>query len=165
MCRTLIACAVGASAMLLAGCAGTANHVDFGEPFQSSGGAELSVADVLAQPDAYKDKTIQVTGTVAEVCKMRGCWMSLASEKEGQTLFVRFTCPIEGRLIPMEAVGLQASVRGTLVIEEVSEPQARHVAEDAGKSPEEVAKIVGPQKQVRIASPSARVMGLKPAKS
>ena len=43
---------------------------------------------------------------------------------------------------------------------EISEAQARHYKEDAGASPEEVAKIVGPQKQYIVASPSARVAGV-----
>lgn len=50
------------------------------------------------------------------------------------TVFVKFTCPVEGeRLIPKDAAGKPVIVH------------------------EEVAAIVGPQKTIRVMSPSARV--------
>ena len=42
----------------------------------------------------------------------------------------------------------------------MKEDEARHYAEDAGKSQEEIAKIAGNQKVVRISSPAARVVGI-----
>jgi len=60
----------------------------------------------------------------------------------------------------MEAVGHQAIVEGTLEVTEISEAQARHFAEDAGKSPDQIARIVGPQKQIRFKSPAAKVIGI-----
>ena len=80
-----------------------------------------------------------------------------------ETVFVKFTCPFKDRLIPMEAVGKRALVEGTLQVEDISEEQARHYKEAAGASPDEIAKIVGPQKTVRMTSRSARIAGLEPA--
>lgn len=82
------------------------------------------------------------------------------AEESADNLFVKFTCPIGGRLIPMEAVGHQAIVEGTLQVETISEDDARHFAEDAGKSQEEIEEIVGEQIQLRMASPAARIVGL-----
>lgn len=134
----------------------------FGEPLKLTDADAVPVAKVLADPAAYNGRFIRVTGNVAEVCKPKGCWMRMAETSGGEALFVKFTCPIEGRLIPLEAVGHKAIAEGTLEVTEISEAQARHLAEDAGKSPDQIAKIVGPQKQIRFKSPAAMVLGIAP---
>lgn len=132
----------------------------FGEPLKLTDADAVPVAKVLADPAAYNGRFIRVTGNVSEVCKAKGCWMRLGETGGGEALFVKFTCPIEGRLIPMDAIGHKAIVEGTLEVTEISEAQARHLAEDAGKPADQIAKIVGPQKQIRFKSPAAKVIGI-----
>ena len=48
-------------------------------------------------------------------------------------------------------------MQGQIIVEEIDQTEARHVAIEAGKSPEEVDAIVGPQKVIRVNSPAARV--------
>ena len=86
--------------------------------------------------------------------------MKLSYPDATETLFVKFSCPVKGRLIPMEALGHLAIVEGSFKLSEISEADARHYAEDAGKSPEEIAKIVGPQNQLRMSAPAAMIRGL-----
>jgi hypothetical protein len=143
----------------LAGCAGKA--ANFGEPLSLSVFSTVSVDRVLARPGKYAGERIRVAGVVDSVCAARGCWLRLADEPGGETLLVKFNCPIEGRLIPMEAVGRKAHVEGELVIRQLSQAQRRHLAEDAGKSPEEIAQIVGPETVVELIAPSARVQGIE----
>ena len=76
---------------------------------------------------------------------------------DGNDVFVKFTCPVEGRLIPMEAEGRTALVEGTLEVKVISEEEARHYRQDAGASPEEIAKIVGPQTEIKLNSPAAMI--------
>jgi hypothetical protein len=131
----------------------------YGEPIS----AELpvaDVADVLAEPAAFAGRDVQLRGTISEVCAKKGCWLRIADPSGGEeTVFVKFTCPIEAdaRLIPENAAGKPVVVQGQVVVEEMSQEQARHYAEDAGKSAEEVAAIVGPQKTIRVESPAAKV--------
>lgn len=130
----------------------------FGEPIL----ADLPMADVaevLATPAAFAGRDVQLRGTIAEVCAKKGCWLRIADPSGGaETVFVKFTCPVEGEyLIPTDAAGRPVVVQGQVVVEEMSQDQARHYAEDAGKSPAEVAAITGPQKTIRVMSPSARV--------
>jgi hypothetical protein len=144
--------------MLAPGCAG--KRADYGEPFKLSSLSTVSADEVLANPEKYDGRFVRVSGRVDEVCAHRGCWMRLAAADADETIFVKFTCPVEGRLIPMEAAGRRAIVEGTLVVDEISEEEARHYKEDANASPEEIAKIVGPQKMVRMNSPAARILGM-----
>ena len=139
---------------------GDESFTDFGSPMKLADTDTLFASDVLADPGAYNGKYIRVVGKVHSVCERRGCWLRLGTCGGRETLFVKFTCPVEGRLIPMEAVGKKACVEGTLQVKDMSQEEARHYKEDAGASAEEIAKIVGPQRTVKMASPAARVAGL-----
>lgn len=132
-------------------------YASFGEAPKGGDVPVVAVDQLLAKVGEYDGKYLRVTGKVSDVCAKKGCWLKLG---EGEALFVKFTCPVGERLIPAEAVGKQAEVEGTVKVVEISEAQARHFKEDAGASKEEVEKIVGPQKQVTVASPSARVAGV-----
>ena len=119
----------------------------------------LPVAKLLTDVEAHEGKYVRVSGTIDAVCERRGCWL-LMSDDEAE-LFVKFTCPIEGRLIPEAVVGHEAVVEGTLNVREISEDMARHLEGEAGATPEEVDAIVGPQRQVSLASPAALVKAME----
>ena len=137
-------------------------YASFGEAPKGGDVPVVAVEKLLAKVGEYDGKYLRVTGKVADVCAKKGCWLKLG---DGEALFVKFTCPVGERLIPAEAVGKVAEVEGTVKVTQISEAKARHYKEDAGASPEEIAKIVGPQKQIVVASPSARVAGVaSPAK-
>ena len=136
----------------------TRSYVSFGETAPGQQDAPvISAEQLLSNPSAYDGKYLRVTGTVAKVCAKKGCWLAMGNDPG---LMVRFTCPISGRLIPVEAIGKEAVVEGTVKVVEESEAEARHLKEDAGAPAEEIAKIVGPQKRVTIAAPAAKVFGI-----
>lgn len=153
-------------------------HQDFGLPMQGDPADVVTADIVLASPADYDGQPVRIRGVVQEVCPKRGCWMRVgainpAAPKPNaniapagdapaalQTIFVKFTCPIEGRLIPMDAVNQPVIVEGTLQQARISQAAARHYAEDGGATPEELEKIVGPQPILRMASASARVIGV-----
>jgi hypothetical protein len=141
------------------GCATTYAH--YGAPMHIEDQQPIPLAKVVAHPDKYADEAVLVKGEVTSVCAKKGCWLRMTDAGMDEDVFVKFTCPVEGRLVPMEAVGHEVIVEGTLIIDEISEGEARHYKEDAGASEEEIAKIVGPQKQIRISSPSAKIKGIK----
>lgn len=136
------------------------SFTDYGEKMKSAADETVCIKEVFDHPKDYDGKFVRISGQVASVCAAKGCWMKLTYPGATDTLFVKFSCPVKGRLIPMDAAGRLAIVEGTFTAGEISEAEARHYAEDAGKSPEEVAKIVGPQKQLRISAPAARVCGV-----
>ena len=149
--------------LVLTGCSTKVAH--FGEPLRLSPQNTVAASHVFAEKAEYDGKFVRVKGTVDSVCVPKGCWLRLgdSAKRTGsdETLFVKFTCPIEGRLIPMEAVGQPAIVEGTLELVEISEEEARHYKEDAGAPPEEIAKIVGPQQTIRMKSAGAVVLGIE----
>lgn len=152
-----VALTLGAT-LLLSGCAAPRAH--FGEPMTVAPSQKVTVSRVMAMPSHYEGRTLLVQGTVEEVCQAKGCWMEIG-DGSGERLFVKFTCPVNGRLIPMEAIGHKANVEGKLVVEEISEAEARHYAEDQGKTPDQIAQINGPQKRLRLMSAGADVLGME----
>ena len=130
----------------------------YGEPV-STELPHANVADVLAQPASFAGRDVQLQGTISEVCQEKGCWLRIADPSGGEeTVFVKFTCPVDGEyLIPKDAAGKPVVVQGQVVVEEMDEATARHMAEDSGRSPAEIEAIKGPQKVIRVMSPSAKV--------
>lgn len=133
------------------------NWVAYGEPMKLTDEANVDAAKVLADVKAYDGKTVRLTGEVVTVCKKKGCWLKLSSNGSPLNIFVEFTCPIEGRLIPVEAVGKPVIVEGKLTVATIDEDEARHIAEDDGQTKEQIEAIKGDQQQIRIEGPSALV--------
>ncbi|MFQ5495043.1 MAG: DUF4920 domain-containing protein, partial [Phycisphaerae bacterium] len=132
-----------------------AKWTSFGDPMRIAADKTVCADKALADPDKYAGRSVRVCGKVESVCARMGCWIRLAGPSADETLFVRFTCPVKGRLVPTKAEGRMAIVEGTFEVKEISEAEARHYQEDAGASAEEIAKIQGPQKQITLKAPAA----------
>lgn len=91
------------------------------------------VATILASPDQYVGKTVQVRGKVSEVCTMMGCWMQLIDNKDGMRIKVN-----DGEIMfPKNAVGKTATAEGMLkklvLSKEQAIARAKHEAEEQGR--------------------------------
>lgn len=91
------------------------------------------VAMILASPDQYVGKTVQVRGKVSEVCTMMGCWMQLVDNKDGMRIKVN-----DGEIMfPKDAVGKTATAEGMLkklvLSKEQAIARAKHEAEEQGR--------------------------------
>jgi len=101
------------------------------------------------------ESNVVVEGTIIDVCAMKGCWMRV---KDGDDeLFVRFQD--YGFFVPMNAAGQRVAMHGTSVAQIASVKELRHYAEDAGKSPEEIAKITEPEERVTFFADSVYIEG------
>ncbi|MGB2327696.1 MAG: DUF4920 domain-containing protein [Flavobacteriaceae bacterium] len=117
----------------------------------SSFGAPISATDYLSSNDALSNyKALKLGDTInlkfnaniEEVCAKKGCWMTLPVGYEDENVMVRFKD--YGFFIPTDAAGKEVIVDGKAFVNEVSVADLKHYAEDAGKSPEEIAKITEP---------------------
>ncbi len=107
--------------------------------------------DKLATDSIYNGK---ITGKVVEVCKKKGCFMTL--QTAGSPIMVRFTD--YAFFMPQNIVGKTVVVAGTAKIKTTSVERLQHFAADAGKSKEEIAKITQPQKEVQIMADGVLVL-------
>lgn len=104
-------------------------------------GAELTLSEttkistILQNPDTFLGKKVQVEGRIVDVCKKRGCWLEVASDKEFETIIVKVN---DGEIVfPMEAKGHLGLVEGTVEKLEFTREQRikklKHQAEEAGR--------------------------------
>ncbi|PKN54522.1 MAG: hypothetical protein CVU56_26125 [Deltaproteobacteria bacterium HGW-Deltaproteobacteria-14] len=99
-----------------------ATHV--GDAF--TGVDKVAVSALLADPGAWRGKTISLEGDVSAMCgHMRG-WFALAAEdKSGRQVRV-LTAPTF--LVPAGSVGRSATTEGTVEVIEIAAEHARHLA-------------------------------------
>ncbi|SFC97720.1 DUF4920 domain-containing protein [Pseudoalteromonas denitrificans] len=87
-----------------------------------NGGADMSkltpISKILATPENYYKQPATISGTVVKVCKKRGCWMQLATDKAYETLTIKV--PDGEMVFPMTAMGKTAYATGTLKAIEMS---------------------------------------------
>lgn len=108
-------------------------------------GKKVPVEKMEAAMGDKKTADLQITGEVVEVCKRKGCWMTLKMP-EGEN--IRVTFKDYAFFMPMDIVGKKVALDGIAKKQIISAETLRHYAEDAHESAEEVAKITDPKKEL-----------------
>lgn len=84
---------------------------------------------------------VKLVGNVDAVCGMTGCWMDVEIG-DGETVHVTFKN--DEFLMPKDAAGKKAIIEGVATYEEIPVSMLKHLAEDEGKSQEEIDAITEP---------------------
>lgn len=71
-----------------------------------------SISSLLEKPEAFLNKAVKIEGSIVGVCARKGCWMTLAGDKEFQTLRIKVDDGV--MVFPMTAKGKTAVVEGQL---------------------------------------------------
>lgn len=119
----------------------------FGDSVQSAS-TPLALADAIKVPS--KTNVVRVSAKISEVCQSKGCWMILTDGNAS----MRVTFKDYGFFVPKDISGKIIIAEGLVTEEILTEEDARHYAEDAGKSKAEVKKIKGNQKQITMVAQS-----------
>ncbi len=98
----------------------------------------------MQKTDGMND--VKVRGTVSSVCQAKGCWMTIT--EDDKEMFVKFKD--YGFFMPKDIAGREIIMEGTAYREVVSVDDLKHLAEDAGKSEEEIAKITEPKEELQF---------------
>lgn len=96
---------------------------------------------VVAEADKLSGREITLTGTVREVCQKKGCWHTVTTADPNTSIMVKDK--EYAIFLPKDCAGKNIAIQGVFTVEAISEDEARHYAEDAGRDP---SKIVGPQR-------------------
>jgi hypothetical protein len=81
----------------------------------------MPLATLLAHPDDYVGKTVQVKGKIVEVCQMMGCWLDLTND-QGQKLRIKVN---DGEIVfPKDSAGSVAVAEGKFTKTELTKEQA-----------------------------------------
>jgi hypothetical protein len=115
----------------------------FGEDFKledvKTSAEMLALYDTMAEGDTLN---VKFEAKVNSVCKKKGCWMRLAIGEDHES-FVKFKD--YAFFVPKDSAGETAVVNGKAYVERVSVDEQQHMAEDAGKTEEEIAAITEPK--------------------
>lgn len=126
---------------------GKGKAASFGEPITAK--KAISYDQMLKQIQGQEKINVKVRGTVENVCQAKGCWMNLVSENaNADKMMVQFKD--YGFFMPKDIAGREVIVDGYAYYEVTPVDELRHYAEDAGKSPEEIAKITEPLKKLKF---------------
>lgn len=88
---------------------------------------------------------MKIEGKVIDVCKKKGCWMTLEMPNGDP---MRVTFKDYAFFMPMDIVGKKVVLDGVAKKQTISVETLRHYAEDAHKSADEVAKITDPKREL-----------------
>jgi hypothetical protein len=125
------------------------SYQSFGEKIDDKG--VLSISEI---EEKYKNLKpgdsvgVKFKSEVKAVCQSKGCWMRMdMGAEEAMVKFKDY-----GFFMPKDIAGQEVIVDGVAFIEEVSVDEQRHYAEDAGKTPEEIAAITEPKRTLSFTS-------------
>lgn len=107
---------------------------------------QAQINEKFAQLKSGDTAVVKFEAPINAVCKAKGCWMRLAIAEE-EEVFVKFKD--YGFFVPLDAEG-QAVVEGKAYLQEVSVDELKHMAEDAGKSADEIAAITESKREFRF---------------
>lgn len=112
----------------------------YGDTISDEGAvAAEELMNMLEEEDSIP---VKVAGTVNSSCKMKGCWMKvdLGNDKEMHVSFKDY-----GFFVPKNLDGEKAIMQGYASVDTLDVAYLRHLAQDAGKSQEEIDKITEPE--------------------
>lgn len=115
----------------------------FGTAITSEGA--IQVEDLAAKMNSVDSLDLKLAGVVNEVCQKKGCWMTLKNASGEE---VRVTFKDYAFFMPKDISGKKVVLDGYAYTELTSVETLRHLAEDGGKSKEEIAKITAPKKEL-----------------
>ena len=121
---------------------GTINS--YGEAFVAEN--VMTLAQLQGKMETETRYSCVFEGSIVQTCQKAGCWMEVSMPVgDGMTVFMKdhaFAVPLE------KCEGKKTFVNGEAYFKELSVAYLQHLAEDAGKSKEEIAKITEPSKQL-----------------
>ncbi len=124
---------------------GTTGVEYFGAKIDDKG--VMPYAKLVSEMAAKDSLAVKVKGKVAEVCQVKGCWMSIVEEGK-EDMFVKFKD--YGFFMPLDISGKEVIMEGYAFREVTSVEELQHYAEDEGKSPEEIAAITQPEEELKF---------------
>jgi hypothetical protein len=128
----------------------------YGAPLTLKETTKLS--EILAHPDQYKDKRVQIEGPIIDVCAEMGCWLAIGGDKASDT--IRFKVDDGVIVFPTSAKGLMAKVEGVIQVSTLTEAeqvsQGLEMAKDM-KMAFDPKTVKGPKVSVLIKGEGAEV--------
>ena len=105
--------------------AGDATEASYKAGDTVSDAKPVAIAEVIKAPEKYTEKPVIVEGTIAEVCRKKGCWMELMPV--GAETAVRVTFKDYGFFVPTDSQGMLVRVEGVFETKVWSKEDVDHL--------------------------------------
>lgn len=107
----------------------------------------LTPAALTQDLGTYQNTVVRVEGTVAQVCRMKGCWLTLQNPTATP---IRVVVPRDSAgtyvyTFPTDLGAAEVIVEGTVTADTTSVETLRHFAEDEGRPQAEIDAITEPE--------------------
>jgi hypothetical protein len=112
----------------------------YGEAFVAEN--VMTLAQLQGKMETETRYSCVFEGSIVQTCQKAGCWMEVSMPVGDGMKDHAFAVPLE------KCEGKKTFVKGEAYFKELSVAYLQHLAEDAGKSKEEIAKITEPSKQL-----------------
>lgn len=119
----------------------------FGEKITEEGA--VAFGNMLSQMQGVDSMDFKVVGEVSAVCQAKGCWMTIApGAEDGEEMIVQFED--YGFFVPKDIAGRRVVIDGYAYRAVTPVEDLKHLAEDAGKSQEEIDAINEPKEELKF---------------
>ncbi|MGN0019598.1 MAG: DUF4920 domain-containing protein [Sphingobacterium hotanense] len=128
--------------------------VNYGKKIDKNGAVSVKKLESnLAKSKTFDGK---IEGQVVQVCKKKGCFLTLKRDGDQEPIMVRFTD--YAYFVPEDLIGKTVVVAGKAKVKETTVEWQKHYAEDMGKSKEEIAKINKPKQDISVVADGVLVV-------
>ncbi len=114
---------------------------------------QITLDDVAKNPTQFAGKTIKVAAKITNVCRKKGCWMSVAGATPAARARVAFKD--YAFFAPFDSAGKLAVIEGEVKVKTMSDAERAHLAEDAGKPISEI-----PTAELRLVASALEVRAI-----
>lgn len=130
----------------------------FGDSVSFENAVTTSEMLAMLEEQDLDSMDVKVQGTVSAVCQKKGCWMSMPFEDESRDdLFVSYDYAF---LLPTGGIeGDDVVIEGRVKRETYDVEYLRHLAEDAGKTQEEIDAITEPETKLSFLAKGVTIRG------
>jgi hypothetical protein len=153
-----------ALAALIASCGPSApeqtaqEYTAYGEAFDTTGA--IPMTSLIAEMKGREDMDAVVKCTIMQTCTKAGCWMDVENPEGGDPITIFMKDHEFG--VPLSACsGLSAIVNARAYYDTLSVEYQQHLAEDAGKSPDEISLITEPRFVLALEASGVMIKGYK----
>jgi len=123
----------------------------YGEEFDVDGA--ISYEDALASLADSDSLIVKITGSVNEVCQVKGCWMTMGNDETS----MRVKFKDYGFFVPKDCSGKSAVLNGIMKKEIVSIDEQKHYLEDAGAEQAEIDAITEDKENLSFIASGVRL--------
>lgn len=91
----------------------------------------VHIDSILANPEAYADKSVTVVGDIGAVCPNKGCWMQVTSPKGKNS--VRMSFKDYAFFVPLDSKGMHVKAEGEVKVQVLSKEDVEHYVGEGAK--------------------------------